>query len=511
MTDTSLNLKFSSPKLREVFLCHKRNICINGGYGSGKTYGALQKALALMIRFPGYRVAVGRYTSKALHETTKKTFFKICPPFLYDDSNGSLGRNVRDSVRLINGSEIIWMHFDDLSEDALKSLEINMAIVDQAEEISERVYLTLDSRVGRWEEINWAKVPSDIIAGLPKNRFTKKPEAPSYMLIICNPPDEGEFSYIYQRFHPESQFSEQYQESHAYFEVTSFENKALTQEDIQTNLSRDAEWIDRFVFGKFSKGEGAIHSITPLSVLEVSHEWLQSLLTRATLTRSLDHGLTSPTCCLWTAALNGFYYVYREYYRPDTVITEHRKNITFLSGSEQYHLSVADPAIFHKESSKYGGFWSVADEYQDTSIGSCPLFWSPADNNEYATRNRINELLKVNPNIEHPITGDKGSPRLFFLKRSTEMPNGCDRVIAETSCQKKKLLDEVNGKKFYSDARDEKVVDHAYDTLRYYISTHLMGMVQTIPDINHNSFDAVRNRVIAGKKYRDRYGMPTIQ
>ena len=204
-----LQFQFSSSTAEEFFNCGARNIEWMSGYGAGKTYAAMQKAIALMCKFPGYRVAIGRFTNKALQQTTKKTFFKVCPPELYADANG--GRNVQESCTLFNKSEAVWMHFDDMSEGDLKSLEVNMAIVDQAEEISESVYLTLDSRVGRWDKVT---VPGDI-PNPPINAFTGAPMAPSYMILLANPPDEGEYSYLWQRFHPESQiWQEQYSTTH---------------------------------------------------------------------------------------------------------------------------------------------------------------------------------------------------------------------------------------------------------------------------------------------------------
>ena len=505
-----LQFKFSSDTAEKFFNCGSRNIAWNSGYGAGKTYAAMQKALALMCKFPGYRVAIGRFTNKALQQTTRKTFFKVCPPELYDEKNG--GRNVQESCRLINGSEVIWMHFDDLSEGDLRSLEINMAIVDQAEEISESVYLTLDSRVGRWDKVI---VPSDV-PNPQINAFTGKPMAPSYTILLFNPPDEGEFSYLWQRFHPESEdWQKLYKDSYTYFESASFENKALPPETLKVMLSRDPDWVKRYVYGKFSKGEGAIHEISPLSILEVDEDWVRNfVLKRGSLARVLDHGASSPTACTWWAAVGGIYICYREYYQPDKVISDHRKSITELSRGETYSLNLADPSIFRKSNEKYGGFWSVADEYLDSSLPSEPIGWSPADNNEFATRNRINELLRISGGIEHPTIkdGDRamvGAPRIYFIKKTKDYPFGCDHILRETASQRKKLLDEVNGKKIYCDDREPSVSDHSYDTLRYYCASHLASKNEQRPKPKPNSFLGARDRIRAVRMYagKDKYGM----
>ena len=191
--NVDLQFKFSSPTAEKFFNCSKRNILWVSGYGAGKTYAACQKALALMCKFPGYRVAIGRYSYTELKRTTMQTFFKVCPPELYDEKYGGKRVDSLGYVDLINSSRVYWMHFDQYDESALRSLEVNMAIIDQAEEIPESVYLTLDSRVGRWDVIDF---PPDIVPYLPVNQFTGKPIAPAYTILLANPPDEGIFSYL---------------------------------------------------------------------------------------------------------------------------------------------------------------------------------------------------------------------------------------------------------------------------------------------------------------------------
>lgn len=518
----NLNFEFSSPKCEEAFNCSKRNLCLNGGYGSGKTYVLCQKAIALLAKFPNYRIAIGRYSSIELRRTTMQTFFKVCPPEFYDEKLGGHRVDSLGYVDFINGSRVYWMHFDQYDEGALRSLEINSAIIDQAEELPESVYLTLDSRVGRWDK---AIVPQDLLQAFPnwpRNKMTGDPMAPAYMMVACNPPDEGEFHWIWQRYHPESpEHQEKYVKTHAYWEVASFENKALPSENLETMLTRDPEWVKRFVHGKFSRGEGAIHEIHPSSILDpepdstspykISPDLLKEIIQRGALSRFLDHGVTAPTSCLWVSAYKGMYFVFREYYVPNKPISYHRRSIAELSGDEYYSMNMADPAIFKKSLEKYGGFWTVADEYRDSNLSGPSLNWLPGDNNEFATRNRINELLSINPALEHPITKEKGAPLVYFIKKTSSYASGCFHVIKEISSQKKKLLDTINGRPIYGDDREDCITDHAYDGFRYFAATHLGFKSDPKPKYKPNSFEATRRRISALKKaeYFDRYGLPT--
>jgi hypothetical protein len=177
----------------------------------------------------------------------------------------------------------------------------------------------------------------------------------------------------------------------------------------------------------------------------------------------------------------GVYICYREYYVPNRVVSEHRNAINDLSQyinadgktiQEHYSASYADPSIFDKESKKRAGFWSVADEYLTKDIPGRPIAWIPADNNEFATRNRINEILKPSERFKHPITGETPAPGIYFIKKSVDYPNGCFHAINQLGSQRRVLVGYENGKAVYADDRDEKVTDHAYDPTRYFVAMH---------------------------------------
>jgi hypothetical protein len=143
-----------------------------------------------------------------------------------------------------------------------------------------------------------------------------------------------------------------------------------------------------------------------------------------------------------------------------------------MSKGEIYDGNFADPSIFAKNRGRTatrGPTHGVADEYKDVEILplQTALYWTPADNNESATRLRINEYLTVDPERIHPITKEKGSPRLFFIMKSAAYPGGVSEILRETKAQKRVLIQEG----LYSDERDPDVTDHGYDTLRYFVAS----------------------------------------
>jgi hypothetical protein len=470
----------------------KRHTCFSGGYGNGKSYAASMKGLIRLGTFPKYRLAICRYSTVDLKRSTMSTFFKVCPAELYDPKLGGNRADSLNYLRLINGSEVFWMHLDDADEQTVRGLEVNSVIIDQAEEISENMYNHLSARIGRWD---MAEVPPALLAQFPnwpRNAETGRPVIPAQMMILCNP--DSELHWIYKRYHPESlEWLDKYREDYEMIQASSTENPTLDPETLKDMMSNDPVWVQRFVFGKWGIPGGAIHEINASSILEIdgvtdpsigkygiSHEFVENIRRSGQLYRVLDHGDASPTCCLWISAFKDWFFVYREYYEPGKLISDHRKEIDALSryengDKEKYTNNWADPQIFKKENQKYGGFWSDADEYSDPRIDGPPLFWQPADNNELATRNRINEYLKLSDRISHPTTGKMGASKIYFIRRASSTNSsglGCYQAILQTKAQKREQITTINGKPIFSDDRDQNVVDHAYDPVRYFCAMH---------------------------------------
>lgn len=491
----NLDLSFINPVQEDFFYDTKRNQGFSGGFGNGKTMGASMKALTLLTTFPKYRIAGTRYTGKDLQTSTMSTFFKKCPPELYSEVYGGRRSDREGYLRLVNGSEIFWIHLDDYSETSLRGLEVNSRLGDQDEEISEGVYLIMDSRLERWD---MAEIPAHLNAeSFPKNPFTGKPMPPCYNMSLVNP--DTTVHWWYKRFHPDAIESQKYRKTHSFFSASMHDNPAIPQSLKDTYLTREKKWVDRYYWGKWGVAGGTIFYVNKESVLEVAAPDIADQLTTTTgITqeqldklleiirrdgikyRVMDHGESAPTCCLWFAYLTpsvlfsnygvmskGIYICYREYYMPDKLVSYHREAISTLSGDEKYAGNYADPDIFRKHSQKYGGRWTVADEYFDSRINKPPIIWQPADNNEMATRNAIGEMLQFDPMCLHPM-GCLACPQILFLKRHTEYnPNGVAHVISQTQSARFKKIGSVNGEDIYSDDRAEDE-DHALDPLRYF-------------------------------------------
>jgi len=515
MSEIGLNFNFLTPEQEQFFNLTCRNQCFSGGYGNGKTWVGCQKVIYILSTFPNSRAVIARFEESKLRQTTMKTFYNVADPRLYDEKLGGVRADSLNYCRFINNSEVIFLHLKDYDERVLRGLEINVVLVDQAEEIAEQTFTTLTARVGRWSE---AKVPEKLLELVPDwpKLPNGNPKIPSYLMLLCNP--DSELHWIYRRFHPDSEeHNRRYSETYKMVQAKTTA-KTIDSEILEEMESHDSSWVDRYVLGKWGIPEGNIHTLTDASILEVGKtidiDYLKRIILLGHKVRVLDHGDVSPTCCLWFVAYKDWFFCYREYYQPDALISVHRRNIAALSERESYINNLADPQIFKKLSQKYGGKWSVSDEYGDPNIiedrndktmklTPCPqLYWSPADNDELSTRNRISELLLHSKAFRNPISSDSGSPRLFFIKKTQEWPNGCYHAILELKAQKREKIGNVDGKDIFSDERNPNIADHAYDCIRYYCASHSRSPSIQKQDIVKGSFFDVRKQLKVYNQYK---------
>jgi hypothetical protein len=278
----------------------------------------------------------------------------------------------------------------------------------------------------------------------------------------------------------------------------------------------DPAWVDRFVYGKWGIPGGQIHRLSNESLLSfdpefveshpgsclITEEILKTIIEKGHLSRAADHGDSAPTACGWFSAYKGNHIQYREYYQPNRLISYHRKQISDLSPkTEHYIRNVIDPQCAKKTTQKYGTRWSVIDEYLDPNLSienghPVPrILWTPGDNNEASTRNRISELLRPLEGNFHPVSGFSPSPRLYFIVRSKEYPYGAYHSYRQLRAQKREKVGTLEGKDIYSDDRDPNVEDHAYDYLRYYVAEHASSPFEERVQLPVMSFTNIRKEL----------------
>lgn len=119
----------------------------------------------------------------------------------------------------------------------------------------------------------------------------------------------------------------------------------------------EGNW-DVFEGQYFSEWDQDIHVCEPF---EIPDTWRRI--------RSIDHGRTAPTACLWGAIdHDGRIWWYREYYKAGEDADLNAKEIARLSNGESYWVTVMDSACFSKQG--YGE--TIADIYRNNGVYSDP-------------------------------------------------------------------------------------------------------------------------------------------
>jgi hypothetical protein len=522
---------WASPQQEEAFMYGPAPLCFSGGFGSGKTALGALKLIWYADTFPKSRIAVARKTWEDFKKTTLSTFLKFLHPSMYSRGRRS---DVDKSLILNNGSEFMWMHLDNPdTENIIKGLEINAFMIDQAEETEEEIFERMMSRVGRWDqaEVPQWMIDQELAAGRKWEWVTPEgvPQPPPYSYLTCNP--DHELHWIYRRFHEMSPEHWEYKipvleimpdgtavetdRKTSYHDLgykmitsSSLDNKFLGAQNKQELMNRDASFIRRYVKGEWGMPEGKIHHINPESILEWSEELERYVHDKCYLVRVLDHGDSAPTCCAWIAIdQNGNSIVYREYYMPNKLISDHRRAIFDYSKGESYIRNLADPAIFNPSMQKNKQRWSVAQEYLDATeitdmTRETVIWWEAGDNDELGTRNKISEYLRVDLGRVNPFTGQKGSPRIFFVKKTDAYPQGCFHIIRETNAQRREKVGTELGRPIFSDDRDKTIADHGYDVVRYHVASRPDTGPKTKKSSNAKSFKAVQRQMKARNKIR---------
>lgn len=210
----------------------------------------------------------------------------------------------------------------------------------------------------------------------------------------------------------------------------TYEASLLGLPEDQRRKLLDGDWtvMEGAAFPEFNP---RIHVIEPF---EVPSNWRRF--------RACDFGYSSHSCVLWFAINPSTeqLVVYRELYVSKKTGKELAQMINRIEASDRVSYGILDSSVWRK-TGQFGP--SVADEM---IAEGCK--WRPADRaagSRSAGKNRLHELLKVDPMFEVPGI-------VFF--------NNCRQIISDLPM----LPQDPNGE---DDIDDRYRSDHSYDALRY--------------------------------------------
>lgn len=154
-------------------------LLIGGSAGGGKTFTVCLAIVLLAKQYPGARFFVGRKTLKSLKQSTINSLLTKVHPMLGIDEEDFAFHAGDMTLDYINGSKLIFGELEKTPTDPdfarLGSLEIDLAFIEEAGEISLEAKNAIKSRVGRGIMNTNYGIPGKIILSCnPSNNFLKE-------------------------------------------------------------------------------------------------------------------------------------------------------------------------------------------------------------------------------------------------------------------------------------------------------------------------------------------------
>jgi phage terminase large subunit len=231
-TGTKKYMKLSKKQSQALRLLQDQlttELVFGGGAGGGKSILGCYWVLKSALKYPGTRWVIGRASLKTLKETTLNSFFLVCQiqgikPGLHFKYN-----EVRSIISIGNGSEILLKDLgfypSDPNFDELGSLEITGAFVDECNQIIEKAWLVLKSRI-RYRLDEYGIIPK--------------------MLGTCNPAK----NWVYMQFYGPSSRKE-LPKHKAFVQSLINDNPEISKHYRENLLSLDKASKERLLYGNW--------------------------------------------------------------------------------------------------------------------------------------------------------------------------------------------------------------------------------------------------------------------
>ena len=280
-----------------------------GGIGNGKTYAGILKGLARVLdpSEPPQLGMISRLTYPELRDSTQRTFFELTHMFGLLPGIHYTYNKQENRVAFTNGHEIVFRSLDDPAK--LLSINLGWFYIDQAEEVSEEVFLTLLGRL----------------------RAVAKPKC----WITGNPLGHN---WVWHRFIHDPV------EGNVMYNARTDENVAnLPPGYIESLINNYNEiWVNRYLYGSWDAFSGQIYPdfnqrthVVPDR--EIPHAWRRFI--------AIDHGRTNPTAVLWGAVdQDDNLWIYREHYEAGQDVDYHASVINSHKREGRYETYVIDPS-----------------------------------------------------------------------------------------------------------------------------------------------------------------------
>lgn len=455
-----------------------------GGYGNGKTTGAVVKALNLARDYPGSNGLVARSTYPKLTSTIRKEFDAWTP-------KNWQARNVdskQNLIELTNGSVINFSHVQQTGKSAesstsnLLSATYDWIVFDQIEdpEVTEKDFMDL---LGRLRGQTPYQPEDDYDETMPTT-------GPRWFIIMANPTRNWVYRKLVKPVHdlaagimnPDLLVDPDTGEPMIeIFEGSTYDNAANLPEDFIKTLegTYKGQMKDRFLKGEWGAYEGLVYPDYDPTRHMISHDHMHTYYNElirfggatGNVLEAYDHGIAKPACYLFAFTnFAGDVFILDGFYEKELSIASISKKIRLIRqdygfgsdmvpgyATDENLRILADPSIFRR----------VSGNAQTIGTTTAGLF---REQNIRMTRGnndvlngiaKVQSYLYVDPYHKHPILIDNygkplvGAPRLFISNKLTFI----DQEIVDYYWRK-----DTQGE--YEDVPMDRN-DHAMDTIKY--------------------------------------------
>lgn len=287
---------------------------LSGPYETGKTFAALTKLHALLVKYKNSRAFITRQTYKSLLSTAIVTYENKVLPIHPDSPDSPIrkyGKSKPEFYEYPNGSHLLVVGMD--NPDKILSGEFDYGYVNQAEEIP------LDA----WEKL--------------VGRCTGRAGNAPYTQVMgdCNPSHPQH--WILHRSHVEL-FEQLHQHNPSLYDQTERTWTAQGERTRAILSSLTGIRKLRGFEGKWVAAEGVVYEFTSAHVMKREHvpeikRWFLAY----------DFGFKNAFVCqLWGVDYDGRLYLWHEIYMTHRTINTHVPKIKAMIGDKRIEVAVAD-------------------------------------------------------------------------------------------------------------------------------------------------------------------------
>ena len=422
------------PKQIMFFKSKRKFILYGGARGGGKSFVVRYKAITLALKFNGIVILVLRRTFPELEMNHIKQFKKILKGLA--DYNTK-----RNEFVLPNGSIIKFGYCKtDNDVDQYQGHEYQAIFMDEATHFTEHQFTKLS------ECLRLSSTSNDFIEEYPD--FTPR------MYLTANPGGVGHM-WVKRLFIDKKYTNDEDPEDYEFIPALAFENEFIMEHDqayVKTLNSLPEKEKQAMLYGDwnvfagqfFEEFDEAIHTFDPYERDE-NGELVNEIKPNWRIYRTRDYGLDKLACYWCALDEDGTFYVYREIWESNLIISESGRRINEATKpNETIYLDICPPDMWNRNR-------ETGKSAVDILVKDWNQYPTKANNDRELGWLMVKEMLMMNP-VTH-------KPR---LRISTSCPHLIESL----------RMIQHDEKKVNDCATEPHEVTHSCDAIRYLCTSY---------------------------------------